>query len=197
MLVVVGLGMLAWLERQPLLRGAADLWIISDAVTHADAAVVLGGGLDDRPFAAAELYHKGLVNKVLVSQVAEDRAATIGAGQGHTESNRQVLLKLGVPTTAIETFGNANQNTWEEAVALKSWADRNVVSVLIIPTEVFSARRVRWVFYREFTGANVRIKVPSFDPPIGYTSAEWWKTERGVITFRNEVLKYFYYRLKY
>ena len=108
-----------------------------------------------------------------------------------------MLLKLGVPATAIETFGNANQNTWEEAVALKSWADRNVASVLIIPTEGFSARRVRWVFFRKFTGLNVRIEVPSFDPSNGYSRAEWWKTEIGVITFRNEVLKYFYYRFKY
>jgi hypothetical protein len=191
MLVVAGLGMLAWLERQPLLRGAAALWIISDAATHADAAVVLGGGLGDRPFAAAELYHKGLVNKVLLSQVTEDR------GHGHTEFNRQLLLRLGVPATAIGTFGNANKNTWDEAVALKSWADRNLALVLIIPTDLFSARRVRWVFRREFSGTAVRIEVPSFDPPSGYTGAEWWKTERGMITFRNEVLKYFYYRLKY
>ena len=62
-----------WLGRAPLLRGAADLWIVSDPVTHADAVAVLGGGLDVRPFAAAELYKKGLVTKVLVSQVAEAR----------------------------------------------------------------------------------------------------------------------------
>ena len=85
----------------------ADLWIVSDKVTHADAAVVLGGGLEVRPFAAADLYRKGLVNKVLISQVEEDRVASIGVVPGHTEINRQVLLKLGVPADAIETFGDS------------------------------------------------------------------------------------------
>ena len=78
-LIMVGLAGLAWAARAPLLRGAADLWIVSDPLTPADVAVVLGGGLDVRPFAAAELYHKGLVKKVLVSQVTDGRAVAIGA----------------------------------------------------------------------------------------------------------------------
>jgi hypothetical protein len=187
----------AWIEREGLLRGAADLWIMSDPITPADAVVVLGGGIDLRPFVAADLYAKGLVKKVLLSEVIEGRSVGIGVLPGHTESNRKVLAKLGVPEAAIETFGTANKNTFEEAVTLKDWTYRNAVSVLIIPTEVFAARRVRWTFRREFDGTAVRIEVPSFNPSRDYTRAEWWKTEAGVIAFQNEVLKYLYYRLKY
>lgn len=197
MLVLATLSAGAWIERDALLVGSADLWIVSDPITPADAVVVLGGGLDVRPFVAAELYEKGLVKKVLLSDVEEAKSVGIGAVMGHTEKNRRVLLKLGVPDSAIETFGNANKNTREEAVALKSWAHRNVVSALIIPTEIFSARRVRWTLRREFAGTAVQIEVPSFDPPKEYTRANWWKTELGVISFQNEVLKYLYYRLKY
>ena len=66
-----------WLERAPLLRGAADLWIVSDPVTRSDVVAVLGGGVDMRPFVAAELYKKGLVTKVLVSQVPETRSSKL------------------------------------------------------------------------------------------------------------------------
>jgi uncharacterized SAM-binding protein YcdF (DUF218 family) len=170
---------------------------VSDPITSADAVVVLGGGLDLRPFVAAGLYEKGLAKKVLLSGVEEGPSVNVGAVAGHAEANRKVLLKLGVPDSAIESFGKANKNTREEAVALKDWADRNVVSVLIIPTEIFSARRVRWIFNREFAGTGVRIEVPSFDPPRLYRRAEWWKTEDGMLAFQNEVLKYIYYRLKY
>src|SRR5262245_31559116 len=110
------LGGIAWLERVPLLRGAADIWIVSDQVTPADAVVVLGGGAEDRPFVAAELYHNGLAKKVLISQVADSHAVKVGIVQGHTEANYQALLKLGVPAAAIETFGIANKNTNDEAV---------------------------------------------------------------------------------
>jgi uncharacterized SAM-binding protein YcdF (DUF218 family) len=187
----------AWIEREALLRGAADLWIVSDPITPADAVVVLGGGTDTRPFVAADLYAQGLIKKVLLSKVREPRSVEIGALTDNTEENRRVLVKLGVPDSAIETFGNTNNNTREEAVALRSWANRNAVSVLIVPTEIFSARRVSWMFRREFATTGVRIDVPSFDPSRLYTRVDWWKTEEGVIDFQNEVLKYLYYRLKY
>ena len=186
-----------WLQRAPLLRGAANLWIVSDRVTQSDVVAVVGGDFEGRPFVAAELYKKGLVSKVLVSQVAETRPSEIGAIiPGHGELNRRVLLTLGVPDAAIGMFGQANRNTNDEAVALRDWADRHGVSRIVIPTEIFAARRVRWIFNREFAGSSVRLEIPSFEPRH-YTRTEWWKTEAGMIAFQNEVLKYFYYRLKY
>jgi uncharacterized SAM-binding protein YcdF (DUF218 family) len=196
-LVLVILCAGAWIEREALLRAAADLWIVSDPITPADAVVVLGGGIDLRPFVAADLYTKGLVKKVLLSKVKEPPSVEIGAVTADIEDERNILLKLGVPDSAIETFGNANKNTREEATALKSWAERNAASVLIIPTEIFPARRVSWMFHRTFAGTGVRIAVPSFDPPRLYTRADWWKTEDGLISFQNEILKYLYYRWKY
>ena len=194
-LIMVGLAGLAWTARMPLLRGAADLWIGSDPLTPADVAVVLGGGLDVRPFAAAELYHKGLVKKVLVSQVPDGRAVAIGAQPRHTEANRQVLLKLGVPADAIETFGSSNKTTKEEALALREWTQRHATRAVIIPVGGFEARRVRWIFCREFAGHPLRIEISAFDSP--QYVANWWKDDSGIITFQNEILKFIYYRLKY
>src|SRR5262249_44444446 len=141
-----------WLGLAPLLRGAAALWIVSDPMTAADAVAVLGGGLNERPFAAADLYKKGLVNKVLVSDVVQERYTKLGL-PGHTELNRMVLLKLGVPEAAIETFGQQNGSTEAEAAVLREWASKHHVSGLIIPTEPFFSRRARWIFNREFAAS--------------------------------------------
>jgi hypothetical protein len=108
-----------------------------------------------------------------------------------------LLMKLGVPETDIEMFGQGNKNTMDEALALRDWAEQRRVSQIIVPTEIFSARRVQWIFYREFDQSSVRLEIPSFEAPGYYTRAEWWKTEAGLITFQNEVLKYLYYRFKY
>lgn len=185
-----------WLERAPLLRGAADLWIVSDPVTRSDVVAVLGGGLDMRPFVAAEFYNKGLVTQVLVSQVGEARSSQIGVVPGHTELNRSVLVKLGVPESAIGTFGRQNRNTRDEAIALRDWTEQHGVTGIIIPTEIFAARRVQWIFNREFVGSSVHIEIPSYEPPE-YTRSAWWQTEEGMIAFQNEVMKYIYYRFKY
>ena len=195
-LIMAGLAGLAWVQRASLLRGAADLWIVSDPVTPAEVAVVLGGGLDIRPFAAAELYRKGLVKKVLVSQVADGRAVAIGVEPGHTEANRQVLFKLGVPADAIETFGSSNKNTKEEALALLEWTQRHASRAVIIPVGSFEARRLRWTFRHEFAGQPVDIEISAFDSPQ-YTRANWWTADLGIISFQNEILKFIYYRLKY
>jgi hypothetical protein len=62
-----------WILREPVLVGAADLWIVSDPISRADAIVALGGGLATRPFVAAELWRRGLADKILVSQAPEER----------------------------------------------------------------------------------------------------------------------------
>ena len=154
-------------------RGAGDLWIISDPVTHADVVAVLGGGLEVRPFAAADYYKQGLAKRILISRVAQ-RPSKIddlfpGMIPGHSELNRMVLLKLGVPETAIEMFGKANRTTQDEASALRDWANQGGVSRIIIPTEAFTTRRVRWIFSREFAGSSVGLESPPSKrlPPYG------------------------------
>ena len=81
----------------------------------------------------------------------------IGAVQGHTEMNRSALLKLGVPETGIETFGQANKSTNDEAAALRDWVERHGALRIIVPTE--AGRRVRWVFSRAFAGMGTYLGV--------------------------------------
>ena len=47
----------AFVFRAPLLRGLADVWIATEPMVEADAIVILGGGLETRPFEAAKLAH--------------------------------------------------------------------------------------------------------------------------------------------
>jgi hypothetical protein len=103
MLAIVAIS--AWLGREPLLRGAASLWIVSDPVTHADAIVVLGGNYYVRPLLAADLYGRWFANKILLSQTTNVQQTPVTVIPTDTELNRTALLKLGVPAGAIESFG--------------------------------------------------------------------------------------------
>ena len=194
--VLAGLLICSWLGREVLLRGAASLWIVSDPVTRADAIVVLGGNFQNRPVVAANLYRRGLADRVLVSQMPREGRGAVGAIPSDSDLNRTALLKLGVPLRAIENFGTANTNTRDEAIALKEWVKRNAGSVFIIPTDIFSSRRVKWIFDRELRGSDVTVEVTTFEQ-WGYTRTQWWKTEYGVVAFQTELLKYLYYRLRY
>jgi uncharacterized SAM-binding protein YcdF (DUF218 family) len=184
-----------WVGRQALLREAAAVWIVSDVAAPADAAAVLGGGLEYRPFAAADFYRRGLVPKILVSNTGAGPAERIGVLHSHVRANMEVLEKLGVPGAAILSFGNNLRDTYEEAVALRDWAKRNGAHTILVPTDIFAARRLRWTMHRVF-GDDAVVLVPAIDPP-DYTRNDWWKSESGVVTFQNEVVKYVYYRVKY
>lgn len=195
LVVMLGFGAAAWYGREPLLRFVANTWIVSDQVGPADAVAVFGGGLEYRPFAAAKYYRQGLTNKILIANIGASPAEELGVLQSHVEATRRVLIKLGVPEAAIEPFGNNLSNTYDEARALREWAERTGARNIIVPTEIFSARRLRWVLGRIFSDGAV-ICVPALEPRE-YRRENWWKNAPGLIAFHNEVVKYFYYRLKY
>jgi uncharacterized SAM-binding protein YcdF (DUF218 family) len=206
------IGASLWINREALLRQAAAYWIVSDDIRPADAVVVLGGGLHTRPFAAAEDYRNGLAQKVLVANVNLNNVEAAGPLPSHTAMNRAVLIKLGVPETAIETFGHELANTYEEGNALREWAAHSHATSVIVPTEIFSSRRVRWVLTRALAGTGTDIQIQTLDAlrndlnitgkqigpnPKFYSQADWWKTRAGFRAFKREVLKYAYYRFKY
>jgi uncharacterized SAM-binding protein YcdF (DUF218 family) len=187
---------IAWMARAAILRGVAELWVVSDPLDRADAIVILGGRLDVRPFATAALYKRGLAQQVLVSNVRAGPIHPLQLLPSQVELTRQILFKLGIPQQAIVEFGDGSSSTYEEARAVLDWARTSGARSLIIPTDVFTSRRIRWIFQRQLAPAGVRVMVQSVEPPE-YTVDNWWRHESGIIEFQNEVIKYLYYRLKY
>lgn len=192
---VVGLAVAGWFERDAVLRRAAELWIVSDQPAPADAVAVFGGGLEYRPFAAAEYYRRGLVPKVLLSNIGTSPAERLGIFKSQVEAETEILQKLGVPATAIEIFGSNLIDTFAEAKALHVWALHAGARRIMVPTDVFAARRLRWTLRHAF-GNDAAIIVPTVER-LDYHADNWWRTPQGVVGFQNEVLKYLYYRVKY
>ena len=190
------IGASMWINREALLRQAAKYWIVSNDIRPADAVIILGGGLHTRPFAAAEDYRKGLAHKILVANVNLNNVEAPGILPSHTAMNRAVLIELGVPESDIDTFGTDLANTYEEGNALRDWAVHSHARGVIVPTEIFSSRRVRWVLTRALAGTGTDIQIQTLKPPK-YNQADWWKTDHGLSAFQTEVLKYIYYRCKY
>jgi uncharacterized SAM-binding protein YcdF (DUF218 family) len=195
-LLIVAACLAIYLSRDALLRAAADVWIVSDAIGPADAVVVLGGGLETRPIAAAEYYRQGFAKKVLVANARPGELERLGIVPPHTEANRAALMKLGVPESDIEIFGTALSNTHDEALALRTWLLRSHARTVIVPTEIFETRRVRWVMERALEGTGAKIEISALTER-DYSRDDWWRSEKGIVGFQNEVLKYVYYRLKY
>ncbi len=176
----------------------AKLWVISDALQPADAAVVLGGGTDTRPYAAAQLYQRGLVKLILVSNAPPHDLTSDLSDQlaQAADDDLKVLFSLGIPTDAIASLGTGLSNTYDEARAAADWARRTKAQRVIVPTEIFPSRRVHWIFNRELRGVGTQVIIEAVPSPA-YGTADWWQRSSGISVFESEAIKYLYYRLSY
>ena len=185
----------AWVFRVPLLRSAAEAWKVGEYDLHkADAIVVLGGNIETRPYGAADLFERGLAERILVSKCEISPVAESGVTATHHDLNIAVLHNKGVSAAAISLFGEDLSSTWEEVCALQQWAQVEGKDSLIVVTEVFPSRRVRWLFDRHCPDLDVQLHLVSHRR---YDAGNWWQDEQGLISFQNEIIKYFYYRVNY
>jgi uncharacterized SAM-binding protein YcdF (DUF218 family) len=108
----------------------------------------------------------------------------------------KILTHEGVPETAVERVGHAVHNTSEESLAVRDWAKTHGATRLLITTEIFHTRRVKWLFRKRFeaTGTDVRLVAAQ---PVEYATTNWWQVEPGLIAFQNEWMKLPYYWAKY
>lgn len=182
--------------RAPLLRGVADAWIIHQPLSRADVIVVLGGGMETRPFEAARLYQLGLAPKILLPTPRIIPSAQAGLIPTDLEIARLILVKNKVSDTAIIVISGTVNNTHDEAIAVRQWAATNAVKRVIVVTDFFHTRRALWMFHKELAPAGIQVEADAAPGKI-FSPTDWWQHAEGVVTFQNELLKYAYYRVKY
>ncbi len=193
---IMGVAIVLFLLRTPLLRGAGDFLVADDPVKHSDALVVLGGNSYERGAAAVKLWEAGMTNHVIctggnvpVNFLAIDTMIY----EAHvTES---MLIKRGVPAEHITAL-TGSTSTKEESEEVSAWCRKRSIDTLTVISSAMHLRRVRMVFEEAFaeSGVNVRFYPAA---PKSYTTDAWWKSEEGLIMVNNEYVKYFYYLLKY
>jgi uncharacterized SAM-binding protein YcdF (DUF218 family) len=188
--------LVCYVLRAPLLTGVAQAWVVNEPTPHADAIVILGGGLENRPFAAAKLFHDGVSPIILYMNVRLSPAEEIGVISAEGEATHRILLSKGVPEMAMTMIGSSVSNTYDESRAVEAWLEKSGAKSIIIPTDLFHTRRARWIFNKDLRNNQAEIHVVAVDPRR-YEINDWWRHEEGVIAFQNEIIKYAYYRLKY
>jgi uncharacterized SAM-binding protein YcdF (DUF218 family) len=194
-LVAFLLAAVAWHYRVPLFTSLARAWEVNEKPMESDAIIVLGGGLNTRPFEAVRLYNQHLAPRILIAEVRPSPVSDLGVAPRETDYSRQVLIKLGVPAEAITTFGHDVTSTFDEATALHDWLLAQSATRVIIPTDFTHTRRVAWLMKHSLPPGTKVYTVST--PSLTYDQTNWWQREDGVIALQNEVIKNIYYRLKY
>ncbi|MFZ0845848.1 MAG: YdcF family protein [Pseudolabrys sp.] len=193
-LIAVGCVVAVLARYQFVLQQAAALWIVSDALERpADAIVVLGGGLDYRPRAAADLFIQGRGAAIWITHGKMENGP---AADEAADLTRSILVKFGVPDAAIVDIPGRASSTYEEAKLVSEWIGVAGGKTLVIPTDPFHTRRAKWILARLVAPGGNSVIVRPISPGT-YSPDFWWQIAAGRTGFANEVVKYFYYRVRY
>ena len=124
---------------------------------QADVIIVLGGGgTHERPEHAAELYFQHVAPRIILS------------GAGDDEINRHILLKLGVPSSAIELEGNSKTTRENAKFTINIMRAEKIHSAIIVTTWYHSRRALR-----TFQHYGPDIKFYSEPSHYHYNRATW------------------------
>lgn len=159
--------------------------VVEDPLEKADAVVVLGGTLYERPLEAVELFKEGWAPRIyLLRQIADwGEAHLVERNIAYTrEIDIQVDLmgRLGVPREAIAILDPAN-STAEESDRVLALTAAEKLSRVIVVTSKQHTRRARLVMNRRMHPAGVRVMVRSsrFDR----ADVDRWWSNRSTLRF--------------
>ena len=189
---VVVVVLAAWGFRAPLLQSAADFLVVDDTPEPSRYLVLLAGELEERPRKAAELFHRGIGDVVLICRVEAYGAARAGLVPDETTLQIRLLERYGVPSAAIVVLGPdyGLTSTYEEATTIRDYlAAQRHVGPLVVVTSALHTRRARWVFSRALADRPIRLHVVAA-PHHTFDATNWWQTEDGLIYLNNEYLKF-------
>ena len=122
----------------------------------ADIIVVLGGGWNERSARAAELFHEGAASKLLVT------------GAGDAETNRKLLIKAGVPESAIQLEPDSKSTKQNAQFSIPLLRTQKVQRVILVTTWYHSRRAL--ACFRHYGPEIQFYSRPSY---YAYPRAQW------------------------
>jgi uncharacterized SAM-binding protein YcdF (DUF218 family) len=194
---------LAAIALLPLLAcGAAQFLVVRVPVVNADAIVVMSGSgtYRERAQHAAALYNAGRASRIVLTNdyLQSNWSQTEQRNPYYYERSRDELLRAGVPDDKIAVIMEPITSTHDEAVLLKTYADANHLSSLLIVTSVYHSRRVLWTFRRVFAGSGKTIGIDPAEPRIeSPAAATWWLHRMGWEMVPKEYAKILVYWFRY
>jgi uncharacterized SAM-binding protein YcdF (DUF218 family) len=157
-------------------RGIGRWLVRPDALAHADAMVILSGGMPYRAEQAANLYRSGYAREVWITRpqsAAELLQAMDIHYYGEEDYDRQILLHSGVPDQSIQILPGAILDTEQELTETVQQMRREGKSSVLIVTSPEHTRRVR-ALWKLLADKNMKAIVCA-SPQDPFDANHWWR----------------------
>ena len=174
----------------------AGSWLIKEKLPeHADALVILMGNFPERVLQAADIYDKGLANRIAIVYESmgpyrelESRGASIVRT---TEQARDASVALGVPADSIVMLPGDARSTLDEAIAVRDYLKLNPsLDTLILVSSPAHMRRAYMIFRAALRNSPQKIFVGC--SPSSYSDfnpGKWWRRKEDIQSVLSEYVK--------
>lgn len=167
MLAALVMAAMAYLGRNPLLQGAGDFLVVSDALRPADAIIAIGGDGPERIRTAMELLREGYGRWLVVS------GGPYGRGKNSAFMMRDQAIAEGMEGERILVDDRA-ESTLDNAVgSAKSMRGRGLHTAILL-TSPYHTRRAAVVFTRVFHREGLQVRMLAVDD--GHFKVDHWWT---------------------
>lgn len=170
-------------------RGVGSWLVREDPLRHADALVVLSGGLPYRAEAAAHYFESGYASEVWLTRPEgpSDQMRELGVQYVSEEDyDRQILIHLQVPEKSVRILPNTVIDTEQEVEEISRELRKEGKISVIIVTSPEHTRRVR-ALWKKLAGEDLKavVRAAREDP---FDADHWWRDTRDALSVVREVL---------
>jgi uncharacterized SAM-binding protein YcdF (DUF218 family) len=165
-------------------------WLVrEDPLQKATAIAVLSGRMPERALEAVRIYKRGCAPRVWLTHSTEPGATLAQLSVryiGEEEYNKEILMRGGVPESAIEILDPPIENTAGEIRTIAEALAKRDHGTAIVVTSRVHTRRVRalWNQLAKRDGTVV-VRGVSDD---GFDPAHWWRDTQDALDVVREVL---------
>jgi len=171
-------------------------WLVrDDKPEHADAMVLLMGGISDRVLQAVDLFHEGKARRLIIVEESMGPYKTIQKRGATIISNtRQICnaaISMGVPPDSIVILDGDARSTLSEVVIVRDFiAGNRLIDTLILVTSAPHTRRAGMIFESAFRANDMQIEILCSPSVYSAFHAErWWKDKEGIQDVLSELIK--------
>jgi uncharacterized SAM-binding protein YcdF (DUF218 family) len=179
------------LFRSPILTLYAHLFTLQNAEKGADAIICLSGSRQTRNPESLRLWNQGYAQRLFVTEVKPQNKEFNPLELSHLEFAHEVarLMKLEAKWELLPSLAGGATSTFDEAEDALAYGQRANWKRIIIVTDEFHTRRAHLAFSKVFAGSGLDVQVAGAPNEV-FAVDDWWKSDRGILAYLGETIKY-------
>jgi hypothetical protein len=179
-----------------LLSLYAGLFMVSNATSGADAIICLSGDRETRNPECLRLWKEGYAKRLFVTAEKPKNKEFNQLELSHLQFAQAVTkrMQLDAVWEVLPSLTDGATSTFDEAADALAVAQKEGWGRIILVTDEFHTRRSLLAFKKVFEGSSIEVEVAGAPKEV-FGVDDWWKSDRGILAYFGETIKYPIYLL--